>query len=115
MPGIEDFNPTDRQYLDLDEVIDGGTANDIAAKLHSIEADIRKKRDIEGEITFEMTPNSLCAMWTPEHDPEPEVPEETYEQKVQRRRQAVYAKQVQQLRKAAAALDIPPAPGATVT
>ena len=110
MPGIEDFRPTDHQYIDLEDVIDGGTANEIADKLVGISANIREDHGVKGPIRFEMTPNSLCATWTPESAPVPEAPTETMQEKIERRRRAIYAKKLRKLREAQAAMDREPAP-----
>lgn len=105
MPGIEDFRPTACEYVDIDEVIKGGTAEDILANLKQIEATLREERGITGEIRYDMTPNSLCAMWTPEPVVVSLEGQETHQQKIERRRRAVYQRNLTNLSRAQRGLE----------
>lgn len=105
---INELLPKNEMLLDIDDVLTGRTADQIARQLEGCTEDIRKAYGVQGEISFHITPNGLIAKWKDETEEDTMTAEEfeaDRQQKVERRKAIVQekaARRVEHLKRIAA-------------
>ncbi len=105
---VAGFDKPHQVSFDIEDIINGCTANEVAIRLAEIESNIRAVNEVSGEVTFSMGPNSLEVSWEPASTPCETVQNmgPTIQEKIARRKAVLKQKVTRNRERAASQLQV---------